>query len=103
MTETSNWLNPMPDQEAYGIDRLLHRIQHDRNEEKAFFADPQAYIAKVEVLSERAADALARTDVGELYLLGANPYLLRAYCLQLRMPEDEYLSALQAVAGKEEM
>ncbi len=41
--------------------------------------------------------ALDATDIGGLYLLGANPYLLRAYCLQLRVPEADYLAALRAV------
>lgn len=91
-----NWVQGIPSQEAYAIDRVLYRVQHDREEERRFFADPAAYITAV-TLTDRARSALAGTDVGELYRLGANPYLLRAYCLQLRMPEADYLAALRSV------
>ncbi|WP_277983261.1 hypothetical protein [Sphingomonas faeni] len=91
-----NWVQDIPSQEAYAINKILFRVQHDRDEEVRFFADPATYIQS-SVLSDKARSALTTTDVGQLYLLGANPYLLRAYCLQLRMPEPEYLSALRAV------
>lgn len=93
----NNWVQTTPTQEAYNLDKILYRVQHDRDEEARFFADPQSYIAAVE-LSDEARAALTSTDVGQLYLLGVNPYLLRAYCLQLRMPESEYLAALRAIA-----
>lgn len=91
-----NWVQDIPSQEAYAINKILYRVQHDRAEETRFFADPAAYIQDAP-LSDAARAALGKTDVGQLYLLGANPYLLRAYCLQLRMPEPEYLAALRAV------
>lgn len=91
-----NWVHDIPTQEAYRIGRLLYDIQHDRAEEQRFFADPGAYFATAD-LSDEARRALVDTDIGKLYLLGANPYLLRAYCLQLRVPEDTYLAALRAV------
>ena len=90
-----NWVQAIPSQEAYAIDRILHRVQHDGEEERRFFAYPSAYIAGAG-LSDEARAALTQTDVGRLYRLGANPYLLRAYCLQLRMPEDAYLAALRS-------
>lgn len=93
---STNWVHPLPTPEAFQIDRVLYDVQHDRAEEARFFADPTAYIADIG-LSDRARAALADTDVGALYRLGANPYLLRAYCLQLRMPEAEYLAALRQV------
>jgi protocatechuate 4,5-dioxygenase alpha chain len=92
----ANWVHPIPTVEAFRIDRILFDIQHDRAEEARFFADPQAYIAGVE-LSGRARAAISTTDIGALYRLGANPYLLRAYCLQLKVPEADYLAALRAV------
>ncbi|MBA4761800.1 hypothetical protein [Sphingomonas sp.] len=95
----SNWVGTLPSQEAYTINRILYDVQHDRAEEARYFADPKAYLADIPGLSDRAVAALSTTDVGQLYLLGANPYLLRAYCLQLRMPDPEYLAALRAVGG----
>jgi protocatechuate 4,5-dioxygenase alpha chain len=94
-----NWLQSVPTQEAYHIDRILFDVQHDPEKEARFFADPSAYIADAP-LSGAARAALEGTDIGRLYLLGANPYLLRAYCLQLRIPETEYLQALRAVEGE---
>lgn len=91
-----NWIEHIPSLEAYRIDRILFDIQHDRKAEEKFFADPKAYIAASDI-SETARRALAETDIGQIYLLGANPYLLRAYCLQLRVPEADYLRALRAV------
>lgn len=95
---TANWLQPMPSQEAYRIDRILFDVQHKPADETRFFDNPELYIAGAD-LSDAARRALAETDVGALYQLGANPYLLRAYCLQRRMPEAEYLQALRAVGG----
>lgn len=97
---TRNWVSPMPSAEAYMIDRVLYDVQHDREEEKRYFADPRGFIDRFATLTPRAAAALVANDIGQLYLLGANPYLLRAYCLQLKVPEQEYLDALRAVAGK---
>jgi len=91
-----NWVQDMPSEEAYVINRILYRVQHDRGEETRFFENPSRYIAD-EPLSDAARSALDTTDIGQLYLLGANPYLLRAYCLQLRVPEADYLAALRAV------
>lgn len=95
-----NWVHPMPTPEAFLIDRILYRVQHDRAEEARYFADPAAYLDEHRGLSDAARDALARNDIGRLYTLGANPYLLRAYCLQLRVPEQDYLAALRAVAAE---
>lgn len=95
-----NWVCAIPSAEAYAIDRILYDVQHDRDEEKRYFANPRGFIDGFASLTPRAAEALAANDIGKLYLLGANPYLLRAYCLQLRVPEQDYLDALRAVAGK---
>lgn len=93
-----NWVELIPSPEAHRINRVLHRVQHDRAEEERYFADPVAYLADYPEMAPATVKALADTDIGKLYLLGANPYLLRAYCLQLRIPEPEYLAALRAVA-----
>ncbi|NOW48896.1 protocatechuate 4,5-dioxygenase alpha chain [Novosphingobium sp. SG751A] len=97
----SNWVQWMPTPEAHRINRILYKVQHDRAEEARCFADPLSYFAADPGLGGEAHDALARTDIGKLYRLGANPYLLRAYCLQLRIPEGDYLAALRE-AGKDD-
>lgn len=95
-----NWVHPMPTPEAFRINRILYDVQHDRAKERRYFADPAAYLDGHPGLSPPALSALATTDIGALYRLGANPYLLRAYCLQLRIPEEHYLGALRAVGSE---
>jgi protocatechuate 4,5-dioxygenase alpha chain len=36
-----------------------------------------------------------------MYLRGVNPYLLRAHCLGLHIPEKTFLDSLRAVAAEE--
>lgn len=93
-----NWVELVPSAEAHRINRVLYRVQHDRAEEARYFADPAAYLADYPEMADETIKAFAATDIGKLYRLGANPYLLRAYCLQLRVPEPDYLAALRAVS-----
>ncbi len=94
-----NWIQDFPSTEAYWIDRVLFDTQHIPAEMARFRADPAAYMLDMP-LSERARRALVANDIGTLYLAGANPYLLRAHCLGLQVPEDVYIGALRAVAAE---
>lgn len=94
-----NWIEQMPSTESYWINRVLYDVQHKPDHAARFKQDPVAYMAGMP-LSQRAQDLLAANDIGQLYLIGSNPYLLRTHCLQLRVPEDEYLGALRAVAAE---
>lgn len=94
----ANWVHAMPTPEAYRVNKILYDVQHDRAEEARYFADPAAYVAGFPQLAPASARALIENDIGRLYVLGANPYLLRAYCLQLKVPEQDYLAALRAVS-----
>lgn len=38
------------------------------------------------------ADCIKNNDVARMYLSGVNPYLLRAHCIGVRIPEDESLT-----------
>lgn len=91
-----NWVHDIPTPEAAVINRVLYDVQHDPEKEARFLADRQAFCADFP-LSDAARAALVGTDIGQLYALGSNPYLLRAYALQLRVPEPEYLGALRAL------
>ncbi len=92
-----NWVQAIPSPEAYWINRVLYDTQHKPAEMARFDADPAAYCRDMP-LTEAAKAHLAGPDIGQLYLAGANPYLLRAHCLHLRIPEADYLGALRAVA-----
>jgi protocatechuate 4,5-dioxygenase alpha chain len=92
-----NWVQAIPNATAYWIDRVLYDTQHNPELMARFQADPDAYLADVP-LSVEMKRRLVETAIGPLYLAGANPYLLRAHCLHLRISEDHYLAALRAVA-----
>jgi protocatechuate 4,5-dioxygenase alpha chain len=92
-----NWVHTIPDTRAYWIDKVLHVTQHDPAEMQRFRADPDAYCRDMP-LSADAREMIVANDIGRLYLAGANPYLLRAHCLNLGVSEDDYLGALRAVA-----
>jgi hypothetical protein len=62
----------------------------------AFKSDPQAYLDHYQ-LSAELRDAVASVDVGALYQAGANPYLLRFFCVNIGVSETEYLGALRAL------
>jgi protocatechuate 4,5-dioxygenase alpha chain len=36
-------------------------------------------------------------DIGAMYQAGANPYLLRYFCVNMQVPEPEFLGALAAL------
>ena len=89
-------MHAIPTPEAYWIDRVLYDTQHDPAEMARFRADPAIYLGGMP-LSPDARAALVENNIGALYLAGANPYLLRAHCLGLQVPEADYLAALRAV------
>jgi cytochrome P450 len=91
-----NWQQGMPDAVAYAIDRILFDVQHKRPDFERFVADRDAYMAPFS-LPTAIRQALKDNDFGVLYLAGANPYLLRAHCLALKVPEDVFLSSLRAI------
>ena len=95
-----NWVQAIPDAQAYWIDRVLYDTQHKPEEMARFLADPGAYLKDIP-LSDAAKGHLVENAIGPLYQAGANPYLLRAHCLHLRISEADYLGALRAVAEED--
>lgn len=91
-----NWRQGMPDAEAYRIDRILFDVQHKRPDYERFVADRSAYMRDIP-LSSATKQALLDDDFGAMYLAGANPYLIRAHCLALRVSEAAFLESLRAV------
>lgn len=94
-----NWVEQMPSVEAFWINRVLYDVQHKPSEAAAFRTDPDGYLSALP-LTPGVKQLLRVNNIGELYLAGANPYLLRTHCLQLQVPEPEYLAALRAVADR---
>lgn len=85
--------------QAYWINRVLFDVHHKDGHLGRYMSSPEAYLAATPLAV--ATKALIRDNaVGAMYLAGANPYLLRAHCLGLHMPEAEFLASLHAVAGE---
>jgi hypothetical protein len=93
-----NWQLDIPDATAYWIDRILFDVQHKRPDFERFVADRLAYMEGMP-LPAVARDALRDDDFGQMYLCGANPYLIRAHCLALRVSEEQFLASLRAVGA----
>lgn len=93
----SNWVQTMPTAEAYGLNKVLFELHHIPGDLARYQADAIAYLSRFELTSQ-ARDAILGNDVQALYLLGCNPYLLRAHCIGMQIPEAESLAALRAAA-----
>lgn len=48
-------------------------------------------------LSPELRAMVERNDIGAMYRAGANPYLLRYYCVNMGVPEPDFLGALAAL------
>lgn len=93
----SNWVQTMPSAEAYGLNKVLFQLHHSAGDLARYQQDAPAYLDGYE-LTPRAHQAILGNDVEQLYLLGCNPYLLRAHCIGMRIPEAESLAALRRAA-----
>jgi len=96
---TSNWRHDMPTIEAYWLDKVLYELHHRPEDRVRYRRDPEAYLRRYP-LTEKMKRAILENDVAVLYLSGVNPYLLRAHCIGMRIPERESLAALRGVAEK---
>ena len=96
-----NWVQDMPTADAYWIDRVLYDIHHKPGHLARYKDDPDAYMADIP-LSDTLKAAIRDNEIGTMYLAGVNPYLLRAHCLGLHIPENVFLGSLRAVAAQVE-
>lgn len=99
-----NWRLDMPTAEVYWMNRVLFDIHHVASDLERYRADPDLYMRDVPLPPERKA-AIRDNDVCALYLAGVNPYLLRAHCLGLRLPESTFVESLRragAIAAQED-
>src|SRR5262245_11837856 len=60
---------------AYAVNKVCHRVGHDEAFRDALAADPIAALARYD-LTEGERDLLLAGEVGQLFELGAHPYLL---------------------------
>jgi hypothetical protein len=90
----SNWRQSMPTAEAYWLDKVLYELHHKPDDLEQFRKDANAYLGRYPLTAKMKA-AIVENDVAALYLSGVNPYLLRAHCIGMRIPEAVSLAALR--------
>ena len=94
-----NWRQDMPTPEAYWMDRVLYDVHHRASHLERYRASPDDYMKDIPLPAALKA-AIRDNDIGAMYLAGVNPYLLRAHCLGLHIPEKDFLASLRAVAAE---
>lgn len=92
----TNWRQAMPTAEAYWLDKVLFELHHGSDDLERYRNDPQRYLERYP-LTPKMKEAILSNDVAALYLSGVNPYLLRAHCIGMRIPEAVSLAALRSV------
>ena len=95
----TNWRQPMPTAEAYWLDKVLYELHHRPDDLERYRQDPHGYLARYPLTPGMKA-VIVDNDVAALYLSGVNPYLLRAHCIGMRIPEAASVGALRALAEK---
>lgn len=95
----SNWLQTMPTGEAYGLNKVLFELHHKPEDFAAYARDPEQYLDRF-ALTGRVRAAIRADDVAALYLAGANPYLLRAHCIGMKIPEAVSVAAFRSLAAE---
>lgn len=91
-----NWRQAMPSTEAYWMNRVLFDVHHKPDHLQRYLDSPDDYMSAIPLAQDKRA-AIRNNDIGVMYLAGVNPYLLRAHCLGLRIPEARFLESLRAV------
>ena len=93
----TNWLQNIPSPEAFVLNKVLFELHHKPDDLESYLIDKDAYLAGF-ALTDRTLAAIRDNDVAALYLAGANPYLLRAHCIGMKIPEQVSVGALKALA-----
>lgn len=96
-----NWRHDMPTIDAYWINRVLYDVHHKPDHLERYKLDPDGYMA-ANPLPQHLKTAIRDNDIGRMYVAGANPYLLRAHCLGLHIPEPHFVASIQAVTAEVE-
>jgi hypothetical protein len=95
----SNWQQKIPTTSAYWMNRVLYDVHHQESHLQRYKTSPDVYMAEIPLAADLKA-AIRDNDIGVMYLAGVNPYLLRAHCLGLHIPEKQFLESLRAIDGR---
>ena len=78
----------------YGMQKFLFHLNRDARAQERYKTEPAALLDEYP-LSAEERDAIARGDVGLLYVLGANGQLLMHFAAYLGMPWADYIQAMR--------
>jgi hypothetical protein len=100
-TTARNWRLDMPTPQAYWMDKVLYEVHHLAGHLERYRTDPDDYMNDIPLPAALKA-AIRDNDIGAMYLAGVNPYLLRAHCLGLHIPEPVFLQSLRTAGAARE-
>ena len=92
----------------YSMNKLIHLVNMNEDSEKAYVANPRAFVEtweqsqKLKLQSEER-EALATKDYGKLYALGAHPFMLWSFTEAVwvhEMPREQLVADYKAKAAK---
>lgn len=83
----------------YGMQKFLYHLNRDERVQQRFRDEPAALLADYP-LDDEERGAIARGDIGLIYVLGANGQLLMHFAAFLGMPWPEYLQSMRDGVAK---
>jgi Aromatic-ring-opening dioxygenase LigAB, LigA subunit len=95
----SNWVESIPTAQSYALNKVLFDLHHHSSHLERFKSNAKEYLSD-SALTLLAKEAILNNDVAQLYLSGANPYLLRAHCIGIGIPEKDSVLALKSLLPK---
>ena len=97
----ANWQELIPSTRAYLMAKVLYQLHHNDDHLEAYKVDADAYLARFNLPADLVR-CIKGNDVAKMYLSGVNPYLLRAHCIGMKIPEDVSLAALRSLLTRKE-
>ena len=97
----SNWVQDIPTTQSYALNKVLFDLHHKPEHLQRYRSDPDVYLQNSS-LEIGLQEALVGNDVAQLYLAGANPYLLRAHCIGIGIPDAVSVAALKSLLPKKD-
>ena len=83
---------------AYELQKMIRDVNRKPECREAFFAEKETFVGQYS-LAEDERVAVLTLNVGNLYALGVHGLLLRPFTILHKIPEAEYLAAIQPVVG----
>lgn len=95
----SNWVEDIPTTQSYALNKVLFDLHHQPEHLAQYKLNAETYLSH-SGMSQVAKHAMLNNDVAQLYLSGANPYLLRAHCIGIGIPEKDSVGALKSLLSQ---